>query len=250
MKIIKAILPTVFLLFIIGTIGALDIQSYQFLNHLVNLNASGAPEVFDDGILFTAPASYRKVGIAFAHEGFAKIYWFQKLLVPDGNPKPQPEESKIGPPVEYADSGILFYAYTVPEGLSSLEYRLVINGLWTIDPANPNKRIDESGIARSLAPMPTVQKPKQVQDTPARTLSFRYTGAPGEVVYVAGSFNNWDPFMYELQEKSPGNYSLTLPLPPGVYQYAYYIRGERVLDPSNPVKVYRDKRPVSQAEVR
>jgi hypothetical protein len=246
----KEIIFTMLLLFIIGTIGALDTASYQFINHLVNLRKSGAPEVYDDAILFTAPSSYKKVGIAFAHEGFSKVYWFQKLMIPDDTPNPQPEESKIAPPVIYKEAGILFYTYTVPEQLESVEYRLVINGLWTTDPLNPNRRIDESGLARSVAPMPKIDKPLTPQDTPPGTVTFRYGAPPNETVYVAGSFNNWDPFMYELKEKTLGHYELTLHLPPGTYQYAFFYRGERILDPNNITKVYRDGRPVSQTVVQ
>jgi hypothetical protein len=236
---------------IIGTIGALDTTSYQFINHLVNLKNSGVPEVMDDGILFTAPAAYQRVGIAFAHEGFSKVYWFQKLLIPDDAPNPQPEsDSKQMPPVVYKDSGILFYPYTVPEGLESVEYRLIINGLWTTDPLNPNQRIDESGLARSIAPMPKVSRPLAQQTAPSGAVTFRFDAFPRETIYVAGSFNNWDPFMYEMKEKEPGHYELTLRLPPGTYQYVFFYRGERHLDQSNPARVYRDGRPVSQTIVQ
>jgi hypothetical protein len=236
---------------IIGTIGALDTASYQFINHLVNLKNSGAPEAMDDGILFTAPATYKKVGIAFTHEGFSKVYWFQRLLIPDDTPNPQPEAGgKQGPPVVYKDSGILFYTYTVPEGVESVEYRLIINGLWTADPLNPNQRIDESGLARSIAPMPKISRPLAPQDAPAGAVTFRFDAFPRETIYVAGSFNNWDPFMYEMKEKTPGHYELTLSLPPGTYQYIFFYRGERHLDQNNLTTVYRDKRPASQTVVQ
>jgi hypothetical protein len=241
---------TLFLLFIIGTIGALDTSSYQFINHVVNLKNSGAPEAIEDGILFTAPATYRKVGIAFAHEGFSKVYWFQKLLIPDDTPNPQSVESKKLLPITYKDSGILFYIYMVPKDVTSVEYRLIIDGLWTTDPLNPNQRIDESGLARSIAPIPKVSSPLTPQDTPPGTITFRFDTFPHETIYVAGSFNNWDPFMYEMKEKTPGHYELTLHLPPGTYQYAFFCRGERHLDQNNLIKVYRDGRPVSQTIVQ
>lgn len=236
---------------IIGTIGALDTTSYQFISHLVNLKESGAPEAIDDSILFTAPSTYKKVGIAFAHEGFSKIYWFQKLLIPDDTPNPQSEsDGKQAPPVVYKDSGILFYTYTVPEGVDAVEYRLIINGLWTTDPSNPNQRIDESGLARSIAPVPKVSRPLALQDAPAGAVTFRFDAFPGETIYVAGSFNNWDPFMYEMKEKTPGHYELTMSLPPGTYQYVFFYRGERHLDQNNLSQVYRDGRPASQTVIQ
>jgi hypothetical protein len=68
---------------------------------------------------------------------------------------------------------------------------------------------------------------------------------------VAGSFNGWDPFMYELVESPAGTYSLCLPLPPGKYQYSFFHRGERWLDPYNPSRVYsHDGIPVSEIVIQ
>ncbi|MDR0410937.1 MAG: glycogen-binding domain-containing protein [Treponema sp.] len=248
----RAFIFTVFLVFIIGTIGALNTESYQFINHLVNLTSAGQPEVFEDGVLWTVPASYKRVGIAFAYEGFAKVYWFKRLMVPDDSPKSQEQEAKQGPPVVYKDSGILFFTYTVPKGLTSLEYRLVIDGLWTADPVNPNKRINESGMTVSIAPLPPVKNEPVTssEGIPSNGVAFSYTGQAGQSVYVAGSFNNWDPFMYELKENSPGNYGLTLHLPTGVYYYVFFVQGRRVLNYNNLPKLYRDGLAVNQLEVK
>jgi 1,4-alpha-glucan branching enzyme len=76
-------------------------------------------------------------------------------------------------------------------------------------------------------------------------------GPPGEKVTVAGSFNGWDPFMYELTENPAGTYSLCIPLPPGKYQYIFFHRGERWLDPYNPNRVYsRDGMPASEIVIQ
>jgi hypothetical protein len=54
--------------------------------------------------------------------------------------------------------------------------------------------------------------------------------------------------MYELREISPGSYSLTLPLPPGIYQYVFFHKGERVPDPNNFNRVYtKDGKVASEA---
>jgi hypothetical protein len=44
--------------------------------------------------------------------------------------------------------------------------------------------------------------------------------------------------MYELKEGPPGNYSITIPLPPGRYQYVFFHRGQRYLDPYNGSRIY------------
>ncbi|MCL2879770.1 MAG: glycogen-binding domain-containing protein, partial [Treponema sp.] len=89
-------------------------------------------------------------------------------------------------------------------------------------------------------------KPEILKGPPG-TLNFSFQGPPGETVTVAGSFNGWDPFMYEMKEVSAGNYNFTLPLPPGKYQYIFFCRGERWLDLFNPNRAYsRDGIAVSE----
>jgi hypothetical protein len=250
-------------LLIIGNIGALDTESYQFIDHLLRLTTPGAPEIFEDGVLFTAPSSYRTVGIAFAHEGFAKIYWFKKIMTirDDEEETTGTGSRKRDLPIRQ-DSGILFHTYTIPQDAGKqdvwnvdarhLEYRLIIDGLWTVDPLNPLRRLDEkSGILRSVIVLPEIPREPAVSDGPPGTLSFNYLAEPKETVTVAGDFNGWDPFMYELRETSPGRYSLVLPLPPGIYRYVFYHRGQRFPDPGNPGKVYSASGEiVSEAVVR
>ncbi|GHV75267.1 hypothetical protein AGMMS49942_00880 [Spirochaetia bacterium] len=223
----------------IGSIEAIDTESYQFINHLLNTRRPGAPEIFDDGVIFTAPSTYRRVGISFAHEQFAKVHWFEKMLRAKDELTPKEEKSK-NEADRYRDSGILFYVLprVAPEN-RELEYRLVINGLWTTDPLNPQYRIDrKSGIVCSLVVMPEFEKTPTAFDGPPGTLTFNYRAPSGETVSVAGSFNGWDPFMYELRETTPGVYSLTLPLPPGTYHYVFFHRGRRILDPYNHNRAY------------
>ncbi|MDR1956341.1 MAG: isoamylase [Treponema sp.] len=244
----KTITAALLLIVIIGTIGAIDTESYQFIDHLLSLRGPGEPEIFEDGVIFTAPSSYRRVGIAFSHEDFAQVYWFQKLLFPRDDLTPAELKQKES---LYTDSGILFHVYTVPEHIRELEYRLIIDGLWTIDPANPVYRMDAFGMVHSVVSIPALEKPPSTFDALPGNLSFSYNGPPGETVTVAGNFNGWDPFMYVLQEKKPGQYVLTLPLPPGTYQYVFFHRGQRILDPHNPNRVYtKDGKTASVALIR
>ncbi|GHU49436.1 hypothetical protein FACS1894200_08070 [Spirochaetia bacterium] len=79
----KHITAAMLLMLIIGKIGAIDTESYQFVDHLLTLPGPGIPHIFEDGVLFTAPSKeYGTVGISFAYEHFSKIHWFQKLVVP------------------------------------------------------------------------------------------------------------------------------------------------------------------------
>jgi hypothetical protein len=244
----KTIMTGLLLITIIGTIGAADTESYQFIDHLLNLPGPGKPDIYEDTIIFTAPSSYRRVGIAFAHEGFARVYWFQKLLTAPNDEIPPDQRNNKNP---YQDSGLLFYTYEVPENTRELKYRMIIDGLWTTDPLNPLKDTDPvTGLAHSLVTAPVFTKTPSPAGKSPGALSFSYTAPPGELITVAGNFNSWDPFMYELAETKPGFYSLTLPLPPGVYQYVLFHRGERILDPNNLNRVYTlEGKPVNEAVV-
>jgi len=256
MKHLKRLMTALLLTLIIGQIGAIDTESYQFINHLLNLGKPAGPEVFEDGVIFTAPSYYRRVGVAFAHEGFGQVYWFRKLLVVKDDPGAGGKKQKT-PEDNYRDSGVLFHAYTPPGGLRELRYRLVIDGLWTADPANPNTRRDpQSGLLLSAVALPLGLSPQQTppplpSPPPDKAVTFRFQAPPGETVTLGGSFNGWDPFMYELRETSPGAYSLSLPLPPGTYQYVFFRGGERVVDPANSRRVYaRDGTAASELVVR
>jgi hypothetical protein len=44
--------------------------------------------------------------------------------------------------------------------------------------------------------------------------------------------------MYELKEGPAGTYTINIPLPPGRYQYVFFHRGQRYLDPNNTSRVY------------
>jgi hypothetical protein len=240
----------VFLLFIIGNISALDTDSYEFNDFLLRVSSAGRPEIIEDGVLFTAPSSYRSVGIAFAHENFTPIHWFRKLLILEEQ-GPPPASGKQPAP-QYGDSGVLFFAYTPPENTRTLEYRLIVNGLWTADPLNPLRRQDaKSGIYHSVVILPEIQRAATVFDGNPGSLNFSFAAPPGETITVAGDFNGWDPFMHSLAETAPGRYSLSLPLPAGTYRYVFYRRGTRVTDPNNRNTVY-DKygNPASEAVLK
>jgi hypothetical protein len=249
----KKFITALFLIFIIGSTWAQHTDSGEFsgelIDQLLRYEEPGAPKIVGDTVIFTVSSEYRRAGIAFAHEGFGKVHWFKKLMIPNENASPWKKDKP--PPDLYRDSGMLFHVFTIPETLSGeIEYRLVMDGLWVCDPLNPRRRSGAAGLDRSVVVLPKITRPDSLSRGPLGTLNFTFYAPGGETVTVAGTFNNWDPFMYELRETSPGRYTLSLPLPPGTYHYAFFYRGERLLDPSNPNRVYsRDGKAASEASV-
>ena len=200
-------------------------------------------------MLFTASSSLQRVGISFAHEDYAKVHWFQRLMVPK-DPADLLVRGKVSNKIDpYEDSGIMFHIEPIPADIKNMDYRLIIDGLWTADPTNPVRVLGPSGVIESRFPLPERPKTANNPATPG-IYTFSYNASSGETITVGGSFNNWDPFMYELRETRRGFYTLSLSLPPGTFQYVFFYRGEPIPDPANISKLYtRDGRIVSEATV-
>jgi hypothetical protein len=206
------------------------IESLDLHLALAGMRAAQAPRVIEGHLVLSASGPYRTVAAAFAHEGFAKLH-----------------------PFERNKQGVFVFAYPVPlkweEG--KLEYRVVVDGVWTIDPTNPDRTCDPaSGLEVSFAAVPYLSDLRlglyKILDEDGSTARFVFRGAAGESVAVCGDFNNWDPFIHELRETSPGLYQLDLPLPKGRHYYDFVYRGEELPDPLNPVRAAsRDGRQVS-----
>jgi hypothetical protein len=235
MKTIK--IRTILALFLIINVVssyAVDIESVdspRILDYLISLSEPGAPQIVDNYVVFTASSNLRRIGVAFADEDFSKVHWFRQFQI-RRDPLEIPITEKK--PNMYKDSGIVFYVHQLPEDKTQIDYRLIINGLWTTDPTNSNTRMDHiSGLSWSTIAVPYREIIHNPLKGPPGSLSFLFKGPPGETVSVAGSFNGWDPFMYELKEGPAGNYSINIPLPPGTYQYVFFYRGQRYLDPYN-----------------
>jgi Glycogen recognition site of AMP-activated protein kinase len=63
-------------------------------------------------------------------------------------------------------------------------------------------------------------------------VQFRLQTSEARDVRLAGSFTHWQP-EYQLHETAPGLWTVTLPLAPGVHDYAFVIDGQRwVTDPN------------------
>jgi hypothetical protein len=186
---------------------------------LSGMTRAAAPRPFEDRMVFSFDGPYRFVGAVFEHEGFAVMH-----------------------PFERNKHGVFVLAYRVPlKRRDPLVYRLVVDGAQIADPLNPRKAYDAAGgLELSVVDAPYLSDLHlglyAVLGEDGRTARFLFRGASGEVVTVCGDFDNWDPFIHEMSETSPGTYELSLPLPPGTHYYAFVYRGEYLTDPLNPEK--------------
>jgi hypothetical protein len=202
--------------------GGNVVESLPLHLKLAGLKAAKGPELFEDYLVLSAVGPFRFVGAVFEHEGFIRIHAFERN-----------------------SQGVFVLAYPIPLKRSSpLAYRLVIDGVWTADPSNPRRRSDRpTGLELSVVDVPNLSDlrlgRREILAEDGRTAHFLYRAEPGETVSVCGSFDNWDPFIHEMAETSPGTYELELPLPPGTNYYAFVHRGETKPDPLNVAKASR-----------
>lgn len=220
----------------------LDTLDHRTVVRLAGIDDAAPPRVYQGLVAFTyrppAGTFTRYVAAAFAHEGYGTLHVYDVL------------ERGSGP--------LFLLAYHPDPDLRELEYRIIVDGVWMVDPelAAPDVRRDASGIefgTVELPPQPLYRfsSPDHGADG---TTTFRFSLDPrvttavrtvtgrsipiealsGRRVSVVGSFNGWDPFSHPMErEQGTDRYSVTVPLPPGRHHYYYLVDGERVLDPVN-----------------
>lgn len=221
------------------------------------LEEAQPPEIVDGRVLLTYRSNSfnRYVAAAFEHENYRRIHEYRR--------------------VERTGTDMFFLLVPIPQGVDALEYRVIVDGLWQADPVNPRSREDGAGRRVSVFSLP--EQPASQPEPPLvredgmvefvfdrerarremlRTAEGQLVGfaelADG-AVYVAGSFNNFDPFMYRLRPEGRDStrLSVTIPLTRGTHYYYFVISGEKVLDPLNPERRTRQGgRRVNQVVVR
>ncbi len=205
----------------------LSASDHQTLHmKIINTTEASAPEIWKDYVIFTyrPQVSARSVSAAFEHEDFRNIHTYVKN-----------------------EHGIYILYYPIPENIGTLTYRLIIDGLWMHDRTSRKTIRDDAGIRLSQVRIP--QEESKIQHSPViqgNRARFTFRGAPGKRIFVAGDFNNWDPFMHQMKEERPGSYALTLPIRPGRHYYLYIVDGRETTDPLNFSQAYNeDDKPLS-----
>ena len=225
---------------------ASGIESVKYSSLVAQISRASAPVIVDGRyVIFTASGNARHTAISFEYENYTKSYSFQRLVRKDENNKPRVDANGK------TDMGVLFYIAEIPSALHEIRYRMVIDGLWTTDPLNAQTEYDyNDGMMVSTLPVDYYEV-FQTANVNQGQVRFTYEGTPGSMIELAGSFNNWDPFMYEMTETSPGKYELLLPLPAGTWYYAYYEGTTQLKDNTNSERVYtKDGRVASAVTVK
>ncbi|MDC7223877.1 MAG: glycoside hydrolase [Spirochaetales bacterium] len=190
-----------------------SIDDYRLHLKITEMEEARKPEVYFDQIIFTYESAepVRHVGIAFAHENFREIHTYQR------NGK-----------------GVFFFLLSWPY-VEHIDYRLIVDGIWMTDPACPTVIPGSNGVELTRFTVGRERADEKIspQLEEDNQVTCRYWGDEGETVYLAGDFNNWDPYMFPMKESSPGLYEISLFLSGGTYHYCYYVNGESSTDPLN-----------------
>ena len=73
---------------------------------------------------------------------------------------------------------------------------------------------------------------------PRKSVTFRIEAGAESAVFLAGSFNNWDPAKHRLRRvHGNGTHAITLLLPVGQHEYKFIVDGEWQADPACPTAV-------------
>ena len=206
---------------LMALIGSLPIFATSFdteLHHrILNTRESAEPYVSNNVIMlsYSAPKGTQVVSLALEHEKYQRFYSYEKNI-----------------------HGIFILTMPVPEGYNEIRYRLIVDGLWTVDP-NAGIQRDSRGVqvssliipVHSSMPTPGI---KQLSDGRIR---FVYFGEYGSRVSLVGDFNRWDPYLTPMEESPvhPGVYTVTMNMPPDSRFYRFVIDGHEIPDPENPL---------------
>ncbi len=165
----------------------------------------------------------------------------------------------IGIMTDEDGDGVWVIVVPLPSG--RYQYKFVLDGgvVWELDPNNPDTDF-EGGFENSLVIVPqNIQyEPAIITGTMIGTtddlpgerakrdeaaeaaaqemveVSFEYENDSAGEVYIAGTFNDWDPSVLRFEKGDDGIFRVTLELAPGKYEYKFVVDGTWVEDPANP----------------
>jgi hypothetical protein len=200
--------------FLAAGLALASAESVDLNLHLQGLEEAAPPEIFDDAIIFTYRSSTPLfiVGARFSHENFQVFHTFNRN-----------------------ENDVYVLALPLPEESGVIKYRLMVDGVWMADPANPESETDQRGTVFSL--FSYVKTENGPLESPrllgGGEVEFSLQMQSGEIVTIAGDFNGYDPFILRLKETRPGIYSVRLKLLPGRHLYYYVVDGVSFVDPRN-----------------
>ncbi len=191
---------------VVGGAKKLNIRLDEYTNYFVS------PLVADDYILFIVTNKAKKVEII---GDFTR--WEKRRMV---------YEEKLR---------LWYYVWTEDLPMGEYRYKLVIDDIFVSDPLNSVIKPDGRGGFYSLLKL---DKDFEVFKSNPRRIhgnlyEFVYKDLRASRVILVGSFNNWNPYQYEMTRYKGGVWRITISLPKGTHYYYFIVDDEIVPDPLN-----------------
>jgi hypothetical protein len=214
------IASTIFMFIIIMASFPVEGNSLSIHIEISELTEAHSPMFIDNHIIFTyfgGEKYIRRVAIAFETDNYKQVYPFKKN--------------------EY---NVFFLSRKIPERTEYINYRLIVDGVWTHDPVNANSFLSPENLIVSSLKIP--KSFSEQSTTPLISdngnVRFTYKDQANKHIYLSGNFNNWDPFMLKMKEnaENPGTYTISLRMAPGKHFYTFVSDGISIQDPNNPHK--------------
>jgi hypothetical protein len=73
-----------------------------------------------------------------------------------------------------------------------------------------------------------------------KIVTFNFQTDPGKEVFIASTFNGWEPGKTKLKNNGAGEYAIVLQLPVGRHEYKFVVDYKWCGDPKNPETIPND----------
>jgi len=230
----------IYLLLLSFTAMSIAQESAPYVPLYVNsLEEARAPHIVGHDLIFSYNSVHSRpnvVAISFGHEGYRELHYLQR----NGH-------------------GVFFLTLPIemlPYRLQEVHYFYIVDGIWVADANSEGFGYDSVGQRYSLFSLPPQARIARSPEIEGREISFVFHPQHRDIVriselsgttyalardipyaiFVAGSFNGWDPFATPLQRVEEGDthhYRAEVTLPRGEYRYYFVVNGARILDPLN-----------------
>lgn len=161
-------------------------------------------------------------------------------------------------PMKRNDYGIFYYIHKLEENnrknLKEYYYKFFVDGIWLLDPINPNKEFNNSEevsyfyfedqekyyltktevLNKKSSTHPILPDYYEVEFK-IHEIQLKRILNKKEIhsVSIVGNFNYWNPYSNFLKKDEKGIYRWKTNLPKGTYYYNFIVDGEWILDPLN-----------------
>ncbi|MGL5255099.1 MAG: hypothetical protein ACRC9L_08940 [Brevinema sp.] len=139
-------------------------------------------------------------------------------------------------PMKQEKSNLWVGVWTNRLSPNTYHYRFHVDGFWISDPLNPNHKFDTRRQRLSLLQIDDIfianrKYPLWISNNIYR---FQYVNTNIRTAFIAGSFNNWNPYSLAMTYKGAGLFEVDIPLESKkIHLYSIVADGEWLLDDGN-----------------